>query len=328
MPAMFDQGMFAHKPAWHRQGNVLDYWPGSWEEATKAAELNWDIITKPVYGLHQEFDEQGQPYQVFVQVPGYYQVLRDDTLEVMTISKDTRVAISNSEFGQIVEYVMGSDLGRQLKYETLVSLKGGRIVAVTMHLDQPFEIPGDPSPYMTYINAWTSHENGGVKIGATDVRIVCANTQQAADAAMNAHGAAWTIRHTSNWSERVNEARDAIQAALRTNEEWMLMAKDLAHAGVSDSDVETFLDKWMPLSTDMSSLQLGRRQADREQFRTIYNASITTDGIRGTKWGVLQTAIEMCDHYTRSRSDDTEIKRVLLDGDHRKDKAMAIVGRL
>ena len=325
MPAFFDHGMFAHTPAWHRKGNVLNYWPGTWADAADAAGLNWDIETAPVWSRTAHHDISSEQW---TQIPGFYQVRRNDTGEVLTVSKESRIAISNAEFGQIIEYIMGSDLGRKLKYETLISIKGGRIVAVTMHLDQPYEIPGDPSPFVTYIAGWTCHDVGGMKFGNTQVRVVCANTQQAADADMDRRGVAWTIRHTSNWSERVNEARDAIQAALRTNEDWMLMAKDLAHTSISDSEVETFLDKWIPISTDMSTLQLMRRQSDRETFRTIYRESSTTEGIRGTKWGVLQTAIEICDHYTASRSEDTEIKRVLLDGDGRKNKAMAIVGKL
>ena len=325
MPASFDHGMFAHTPAWHKMGNVLDHWPGTWTEAADAAGLNWDIETAPVWSrtARPEIDAEQ-----WTQIPGFYQVRRNDTGEVLAVSKDSRVSISNTEFGGLIEYVMGSDLGRQLKYETLISLKGGRMVACTMYLDDPIEIPGDPSPFVRYVAAWTSHDVGGVKIGATDVRVVCANTQAAADRNMDRHGFAWTIRHTSTWADRVNEAREAVQAALRTSEEWILMAKDLAAANVSVADLNRFIDKWLPLSTDMSALQLDRRNADRDTFRTIYSESVTTDGIRGTKWGLLQTAIEMCDHYSRSLSLDTEIRRVLLDGDKRKDKAVTLVGKL
>lgn len=323
MPAYFDDGMFAHKPAWHGLGTVLDYWPGSWEEAAKAARLDWDIETRPIYEkTHEQLSGD------YTKIPGWYQVVRDDTGELFTISRDSRIAISNAEFGQIVEYIMGSDLGRELKYETLISLKNGRIIAVTMHLDQPYEIPGDPSPYLTYLAGWTCHDVGGMKFGNTQVRVVCANTQQAADADMSRRGVAWTIRHTSNWSERVNEAREAVQAALRTSEEWLIMAKDLAHRQVGEADVERFIDRWIPLSTDMSTLQIARRQETRAKFLAVYKDSVTTDGIRGTKWGLLQTAIEICDHYSKSRTEDTRIKRTLLDGDNRKDKALAIVGRL
>lgn len=326
MPAYFDNGMFAHKPAWHGMGNVLDHWPGTWDEAAQAAGLDWDIETRPVYSFVENQFATGTP--VYEKIPGFYQVVRDDTGELFTISRDSRIAISNAEFGQIVKYIMGSDLGRQLKYETLISLKNGRIIAVTMHLDEPYEIPGDPSPYLSYMVGWTCHDVGGMKFGNSQVRVVCANTQQAADADMARRGVAWTIRHTSNWSERVNEARDAVQAALRTNEDWLIMAKDLAHRQVSEADMERFIDRWIPLSTDMSSLQIDRRNHQRAVFRGVYHDSKTTDGIRGTKWGLLQSAIEVCDHFSTFRSEDTRIKRTLLDGDNRKDKALAIVGRL
>lgn len=322
MPAYFDNGMFAHKPAWHGLGNVLDYWPGSWDEAAKAAGLDWDIETRPVY------EPIGPNLGAFREIPGYYQVVRDDTGEMFTISKDSRVAIGNKEFGNIIEYIMGSDLGRNLKYETLISLKNGRIVAATMHLDQPYEIPGDPSEYLTYLAGWTCHDVGGMKFGATQVRVVCANTQAAADEDMNSHGVAWTIRHTSNWSDRVAEAREAVQAALRTNEEWIVMAKDLAHTNVKDEDVARFLDKWMPISTDMAPFVMDRVYDRRATFMKIYNYSNTIEGIRGTKWGLLQTAIEYRDHYAPAHSVDTRVRRTLLDGDDRKDKALAIIGKL
>jgi len=325
MPAYFDEGMLAHEPAWHGLGNVLNYWPGSWDEASQAAGLNWDVESVPLYADDWS-DLSGIPQKV--RVDGFYGVRRNDTHEVLAVNKESRINITNAEFGQFIEHVMGADMGQKLKFETLISIRGGRIVAATMYLDDRIEIPGDPSPFKRYLVFYTRHDVGGLRCGPVNVRVVCANTQQAADSEMDRTGASWSIRHTANWAQRMNEIRDNIQNALRTDEDWLLMAKHMATAEVDKATVDTFIDKWIPLSTDMSSIQLVRAQEKRKQFWAIYDGSPTTDGIRGTKWGIYQTAIEICDHFRNVRSEDAHVDRVLISGDTKKVQARKILERV
>lgn len=321
MPAFFDHGMLSHEPAWHRMGNVLDHWPGTWDEAAAAAGLNWDVESVPLYVNDAEPGRK-------TKLKGYYGVQRNDNREILAVNKESRINITNAEFGGFIEYVMGADLGRELKFETLISIRGGRIVAATMYLDEPIEIPGDPSPFKRYLVFYTRHDVGGLRCGPVNIRVVCANTQQAADSEMDRTGASWSIRHTANWAERMNEIRENVQNALRTDEEWLLMAKEMAYARVDAADVTKFIDKWIPLSTDMSSIQVTRAHERRAKFLEIYRESATTEGIRGSKWGLYQTAIEMCDHFRSVRSQDAHVDRVLISGDTKKVQARKILERI
>jgi hypothetical protein len=49
MPADLDSMFSVRAMPWHREGQVLTDYPGSWEEAREAAGLAWVPITEPVY---------------------------------------------------------------------------------------------------------------------------------------------------------------------------------------------------------------------------------------------------------------------------------------
>jgi phage/plasmid-like protein (TIGR03299 family) len=259
----------------------------------------------------------------------FKQIRRDDTDEVLGMAKSTYALIDNKTFGDTIDAIMGSDLGRRLNFDAVVSLDGGRSIAATILVDEPFQIPTDPSLTANYANFWTSHDgSSGLRAGASSVRIVCANTMAAADHNIKKHKFGWTIKHTANWQERVKDARRAMLEAIRTQEEWKEIATELVTKQISKTQLVEFIDKWIPHSTDMSGVQLSRVMQRRAQFQNIYENAVTTDGIRGNAYGVMQTAIEMADHFTRANSEDTRIKRQMLRGDSSKTDALRILAAL
>ena len=48
MPAEFEEGWFAHTPAWHSLGEVKDERPTTWEQA-REGYLDWEPEARPVY---------------------------------------------------------------------------------------------------------------------------------------------------------------------------------------------------------------------------------------------------------------------------------------
>jgi len=320
--------MFTRTPAWHRLGKVLPDWPGSWEEARLAAGLTWEVESRPIYQYVAALSTPNSP--LYAPIPGWHELVRNDTFATLSVQQESYAVIGNSEFGNMIEYLMGADLpgAKDLKYETLVSLKGGQIIAVTLYLDQPITLPHDPSVTVPYIVLRTRHDgSGGFGGGATGVRVVCANTLAAAEANMESNGSFFTIRHTSNWASRTEEARMKMAAAIHSFADWKDTATALANQQVSTADTEQFLDFWMPYSTAMTVRQRESTTRGRAKFRAYYD-SATCEGIAGTKWGLLQAAVELCDHGTNSRSSETEVNRVLVTGDTRKAKALVAVNRL
>lgn len=316
----FESGMFVRTPAWHQLGNVLQDWPGSFEEARVQAGLTWDVMSKPVY------DEDNQ------EIYGFQRIVRNDNEQTLTIQKDSYAVINNEQIGNVIDFVMNGDKDNpkvpNLKFETLISLREGRQIIATMYLDEPITLPGDPSetyPYMVFI---TRHDGqGGMRLGPTAVRVVCANTQYIAEKELDRNGLGFTIKHTSNWQGRLEQARTALTSTFASFGRWEDMARQFARSTVSLADTEDFLDKWLPYSTDQSNRERDNITQQRSQFKALLH-SATCEGIAGTKWGLLQASIELSDHYTKSHSLDSEITRILSTPQSKKPAAVRILQKL
>jgi phage/plasmid-like protein (TIGR03299 family) len=324
MPAYFDTGMFVREPAWHMGGNVVMDWPGSWNLAKAEAGIEWDIIAKPVYKLVPTNAS-------FTAVEGYKFIQRSDNGEIFGVREPSYTPIYNWQFGELIETIMNG-LHIPIRFDALVSIKGGRIIAATMALGDDVEIVGDPSPLRQYIVAFTSHDSSyALRIGNCSVRVVCANTQDAANAEFDRDKTGYTIKHTDNWADRAEKAARGIQSAVMTHEAMVTMANALVAQQLSGTAISEFIDHWLPYSSDMTPKQMTNLQARRATFIDIYEGEtgkVTMEGIRGTKWGLYQAVTEFCDHYTNSHSLDTQINRTLLAGDNRKGKALTIIGKL
>lgn len=317
----FEEGWVYRKPAWHRLADIKDYRPTTWEDARRGY-LNWEPETSELASI--------SPDGTYQPIAGYQAIHRNDTNELLSVQKTSYAVISNTEFGGLIEYAMGVDLPNmpKLQFDTLCVLKGGRIVVATLYLDKPIPVPGDPSGIYPYMAFWSNHDGlGGMRGGATAIRVVCSNTQQMAESQMEKHGFVFTIRHTKNWAEKVEQARDSIVSAIGNIQTFTEMASSLASRSVAEDNVEDFLNKWLPFSTAMTSLQRSNMQDRRDAFWRAYK-SATCEGITGTPWGVLQAAIEAADHEFTAHSDETRTARILVHGDSWKSRALYLAKRM
>jgi Domain of unknown function (DUF932) len=92
-------------------------------------------------------------------------------------------------------------------FETAGSLRGGRMVFITMKLPTSMRIAGVDDMDL-YLCATTSHDGTcALRVDASPIRVVCANTQRAAIAASKG---SYTFRHTSNVRAQIAQAREAM----------------------------------------------------------------------------------------------------------------------
>jgi phage/plasmid-like protein (TIGR03299 family) len=322
MPDYFDAGFAVREASWHRKETLLADWPDNWDEAWRLANNDnpWDIAIEPAYRLHAKTATFAKTDSNFL--------VRDDTGLVLSTRGPEYMPITNAEYGAVIEQVMEAH-NLDLKYETTVILRGGRMIATTMFLPQDILIKGDPSPMRLYLVFMTSHDGScAFKFGKSHVRIVCWNTQQAAENELDRSRSGFMVKHTLNWKKRLDDVLDGIRALRVESNTFLKWADEMVAKDMTATKVDEFMDKWLPHSTDMTAKQLAHVMDRRARFMQLLNASVTTDGIRGTQWGVYQAAVETCDHFTKSRSLDSEIKRQLLTGDDRKASAKRILAAL
>ena len=201
MPANIESMFSVRQMPWHREGTILDDYPGDWDQARTLAGLDWDPVTADVYavtGINPDGTGHYEP------VPGWKTISRSDTGAVLSINKDTYTVIDHSEMGEIVEAVLAQP---NVKWETAGVLDGGRSVWCLALLDEPITLPGDASPTLPYLAITNRHDGtAACALRATAVRIVCANTFRAAELEGERTGATFSFIHKASWRNRIDEA--------------------------------------------------------------------------------------------------------------------------
>jgi len=324
MSAEFESGFFVRKPAWHRLGVVIDDYPGSWDEARKLAGLEWDVVEVPVFTREVEVDPFGIPSATYAEIPGQKGLARSDTGSILSVPKSTYGTITVADMGPIIEAVVQED---NVKYETTVVLDGGKKLAAVLRVDEPFQIPGDPSatyPYASVLNSFDG--STACKVNRTTVRVVCANTFAAAEAEGQRSGLQFTFRHTKNWRDRVEDARRVINATRAEAQEWRELATQLSLLHVDEVQTRRFIAEFIP--SPVEALISDRVAANVEEARAAIRAilaSPTCDGIRDTAYGLVQASGEYLDHVRKARSDATLFGRQLLRPEPLKARAVKLV---
>lgn len=327
MPSYFDlnQGFFVREPSWHKlEQKILADWPGDWATARQEANLLWEPLTEPVY-LYRGTGGDGLP--LYLPAPGYQGVTRDDNEELLSIQSTGYEVINNTDFGAVIEGILG-ELGGEIHYEGLFTLHGGRLVVALVRFDQSVRIPGDGSDTVTYAAFCVRHDGqGGLKVVLTNIRVVCANTWGMAEHAGVDGKTSFTIRHSKNWAEKVEEVKGKLLAGAMANKEYIEISEQLMLKKVTPKNREVFLKRLLPIGDDMGDRQRANREGERAQIRAILGGP-TCEGIDKTAYGLMQAAGEWADHYRRFRTVDTYTNRTLFTKEPIKIKAFREAKRL
>lgn len=348
MADYFDTGFCVRERSWHGKELLLQEHPENWDEARKFAGLTWEPAAEPLYRKLVEYVRCADPSEPgaelldgeWVKPVERYEVIshkliaRDDTHAELGVVGAQHELITHAEMGQIVEDFLGLP---NVKIDTLISVRGGRQVAATILLDEPYAIAGDVDgfgdevltvPYFVLLN---SHDGTGACKGLyTQVRVVCANTYQAADMDGDRHGAQFSLRHTSGVKARLEDARKIVEGARAEALRWRTLAEELALIPVTPEQQMRFLSEFIPeppagLVTDRVRANIA---SDRALFLHTLNDSLTNCAMAHTGLGLVNAAVEYLDHVRGFRNADTYMGRQILSAEPLKAKAVKLVREL
>ncbi|MCZ7478830.1 DUF932 domain-containing protein [Micromonospora sp. WMMC273] len=329
MPAYFETGFSVREVPWHGLGKILDEYPGSWDEARRLAGLDWEPVEFPAYDIAGEPDERG--FAKVEVIEGFKQIKRSDTGARLDIAKGTYHLIPHSEMGQILEAIMEKSDG-EIQYETAGALNEGKRVWALARLGGIREIPGDPSPMQPYMALLNSHDgSAALRVIATNVRIVCANTWHAADMQADRDGSAYSFKHTSGWKDRVEEAKVALAKSHAQIEHTIEEARAMLQVKVNKIQRKTFIEQFAisrvientigrrPTSRTTLEERLAQPRVAKALEMTIgeMNKLIdgrTCNGIRDSVYGLVQAAGEFADHIRPYKTEESYFSRTMLNG--------------
>lgn len=320
----WDSGFMVRTPSWHRlEKAVLQNSPKTWEEAREEAGLLWDVETAPVYvepvGADYE-DQWANPPEV---VKGWQAIRRTDNHDVLSIRPTSYATITNTAFGDVIDTVLSRQEDEPLVFEALMSLYGGRQIVALMYFEEPLKMGWDPSDTFRYLGLVSRHDgNGGLRGLPTNVRIQCANTLNIAEA-MDLRNYGFTIRHTSNWEDRLKEVAAGIATAKAQGHRWLEFTEKLAMWKVGPRQREAYLKRFLPISDADGKTKVHNTEVARTKIRLILEGD-TCAGIRDNGYGLLMATTEWSDHYRQHATADSLVARQLL----RKEDAKARSARI
>lgn len=319
MPAYFDCGFSVREPSWHGLEAVLDDYPEDWDDARRAAGLMWEPKPDPVYV------KRGDEY---VLVEGHKAIVRDDTGDVLAVPTDSYSVISHADMGTILDAVLEADTN--VKFETAGSVREGRQVWALVRLDEPYTVPGDSSPTYPFLAFLNAHDgSASCSLTRTSIRVVCWNTWSAADAQGARSGNRIVFRHTGNVAERIQEAKEGLAALRTAHKEALELFTALAQTPVSDDQVKSFTQLFLPSPRDHGEFCTDRVQDNvdraRGTFARLYESSMTMEGITGNAYGLLMASTEYLDHVRGYRNPDSYVGRTLLKPEALKTRALGLI---
>lgn len=347
MSDYFESGFTVREPAWHGKGYVADRYPNDWNEAREWAGLTWEPEARPLYAWTGEGEPPaesdlplmihgsrsdgrltvGEAYQRFQPLPGFQQIVRNDTGATLGVVSNYYEVITHHEMGEVVEAILAMP---NVKYETAGAIQEGRGVWALAYLDEPITLPGDTSVTLPYLALLTRHDGtGALKALSTSVRIVCANTWSAAETESGRNGTAFTFSHSKQWRDRLEEAKETVTGVRREFAAYREFAEELLKVRVTHEQTEQFIRAFIPSPPE--GLVSPRVQNNVEEARTtmrVILAGPTSEGIGGSAFGLVQAAGEYLDHYRSYRSQDSYYARQLLRPEPLKAKAAQLVREL
>lgn len=253
MAANFESGFFVGEPAWHGLGTVISDAPTS-EDAIRIAELDWDVIPKPIY------DEFGR------EIPGFKVNVRSTDNANLGIVTDRYKVVQNNEAFAFTDEL----LGHGVKYETAGSLASGKRVWMLARLENTMIAEENIDPFLVFTN---SHDGtGAIRVAITPVRVVCQNTLNLALSQASRH---WSCVHKGDIQSKLEEARFTLSSAERYMKALEEEFGELKLKSVTDKQVETMTEKLLEI-----------------EFNNLWNKAIKTGKIVDFKEHLRQQKYE------------------------------------
>ena len=284
--------LFAREDAWHKLGTTL---PDAFsaEDAMTLAHLGgWNVRKTPLTTITEEG---------VIDVPDRWAVVRNNPftagrVDALGVVGNHYVPIQNEEHATFLDALVDESGAH---FETAGSLRGGREVFVTMKLPDHITV-GGIDPVEQYIAAINSHDGtSSFRLMVTPVRIVCANTLQAA---MGNNRGVFNIRHTINSAQAINVAREALDMSFSYLNEFQAEAERMIQETMTRAQFRKIVEAEFGAAADAPQRTKTSRDNIVQQYMTLFSNADTQKEVRNTRWAAYNVFTEYADHFSNVQS--------------------------
>lgn len=294
---------------WHNLGQIISDYPTS-RQAIKHAGLNYEVIKTPLYTEYSENEK--------ITVPELYSTLRTDTQTVLgVVGKDYQI-VQNKDAFSFFDSIVGGD---GILYETAGALGKGERIFITAKLPDYIRV-GKDDLIEKYLFLTTSHDgSGSITAAFTPIRIVCANTL---NAALRTQTNTVRIRHTSNAQSRLEQAHKVMGISDQLSSDLENIFNHWTKVRISDSEVKKLISLALaPSATIVNQLKNDEIEELSSCFTNIienaYKYALSNETqlmttTEGTLFGAYNAVTGYFQNVRTYKDSEAKLKSLLLGG--------------
>jgi phage/plasmid-like protein (TIGR03299 family) len=281
----------ARLSAWHKLGTVTETTMTADEIMTKAFLGGWKVRKIDLQGY--EVTDDGVK---FIDCPDKYMTVRTNIVtgetEFLGIVGREYEIVQNEEAAAMLDALVDAAGGAH--FETAGSLRRGKSVFVTMKLPETMTVAGVDHLDL-YLAATTAHDGTqALRVDATPIRVVCANTQRAA---LRQTKGFYVFRHTTGIRSQIAQAREAMGLMWRYLDDFQAAAERMINETLSMGAFDKVVAELWPVADTASDTTKQRARQRHATLRYLARDADTQKAVKGTKYGAYQSIVEYVDHY-------------------------------
>lgn len=317
--------------AWHQLGQQVGHAMTAAEAFDAAGLAGWNVRKMPLV-IPQEpiITPDGVTTPLPVQVTDSWATVRDNpitgTVDYLGVVGSKYTPVQNEESARVLDAIVDEAGGA--RFETAGALYGGRQTFLTMKLPKSMVIDGSNGQHDRtdwYIAALNSHDGSqAFRLLLTGVRVVCANTQEAA---IRGCRSSFSIRHTANARVAIHEARQALGLSFAYIDAF---SNEAAQMNAREIEVEEFrrLAEQLTKVADAPSASARAKRRDHANgIVKLFVSSPSLTNLNPTRWAAYQAVTEYADHFmgqgTKGNNADSRALRTITSATVQKMKADA-----
>jgi phage/plasmid-like protein (TIGR03299 family) len=294
----------ARLSAWHQLGTVTEDTMTAEDIMAKAFLGGWKVRKIALQGVEVTADGVN-----LIEVPDRRMTVRTNVVTGVT----EYLGIVGTEYGEVQNEELADVLNKVVDeagahFETAGSMQNGRKVFLTMKLPNTMCISGLDNLDL-YLAATTSHDGtAALRLDATPIRIVCANTQRAAFAHTKG---TYTFRHTSSVRSQISQAREAMGLMWRYMETFEKAAERMLNETLAMGEFEKVIAQLWPLADDAPETTRNNHKKRSATLRYLIRDADTQKAIKGTRWAGFQAITEYVDHFAPAKDAGVRAARAI-----------------
>jgi phage/plasmid-like protein (TIGR03299 family) len=294
----------ARLTAWHQLGQVTADCMTAEEIMRKAWLGGWEVRKIALQGI--EITDAGITK---IDCPDKFMTVRTNpqtgATEYLGVVGEDYTTVQNEQVAEVLNLLVDESGAH---FETAGSMRKGKNVFVTMKLPEGMTIAGVDKMDL-YLAATTSHDGtASLRLDATPVRIVCANTQRLA---YQQSRASYTFRHTSNVGAKISEARQALGLMWTAFAEFEADAERMLNEQLTMGEFEKIVAQLWPVTDDATDTTRNNAKQRTATLRYLIRDADTQKAIKGSRWAGYQAITEYLDHFAPAKTDLVRATRAL-----------------